>query len=55
MATFALPFYTFIPSSYTYILIAPRFKSVVAYSKPTFNILNKLYCSKLSSLALNSP
>jgi hypothetical protein len=62
MATFALPSYTFVPSSYTfvppsytYILIALRFKSVVARGKPASSIPDKLYYSKLSSLALNSP
>jgi hypothetical protein len=55
MATFALIFYTFVPLSYTYMLIALCFKSIVACSKPAFSILNKLYYNKLSGLVLNGP
>jgi hypothetical protein len=55
IATLAPTSYTFVPPSYTYILIAPRSKSIVARGKPAFSIPNKLYYNKLSGLVLDSP
>jgi hypothetical protein len=55
IATLASTSYTFVPPSYTYVLIAPRSKSAAAYGKPASSIPNKLYYSKLSGLVLNSP
>jgi hypothetical protein len=55
MAAFALPFYTFISLFYTYILITLYIKSILARDKPAFNILDKLYYNKLSSLILDGP
>jgi hypothetical protein len=55
MATFAPTSFTFVPPSYTYILIAPRSKSTVARGKPASSIPDKLYRSKLSSPALDGP
>jgi hypothetical protein len=55
IATLAFTSYTFVPFSYIYILIALCFKSIITYNKPVFNIFNKLYYNKLSSLVLNSP
>ena len=56
IATFINTSYTFVPFSYTYISIPPRFKSAVTRDKPVFNISNKLYRSnKLSGLIFNGP
>jgi hypothetical protein len=52
--TFAFTSYTFIPFSYTYILILLRLKSIIARGKPILSIYNKLnYNSKRSNLILN--
>jgi hypothetical protein len=55
IATLAPTSYTFIPPSYTYMPIAPRSKSAAARGKPASSVPDKLYRSKLSGLALDSP
>ena len=55
MATLAPTSYTFVPPSYTYMLIAPRSKSAAARGKPVSSISDKLYRSKLSGPVLDSP